>query len=59
MKLFTGEKQESFQLADQKTSSSNPQIKVTSCIDGLTCYWSLVMIILLIPKMVQGNRELK
>ncbi len=59
MKLFTGEKQESFQLTDQKTSSSNSHIKVTIVLMVLLVIGLLAMVVLLIPKMIKGNKEFK
>ena len=59
MKLFTGEEQEAFKLEDKNKPFSNPQIKVTVVLVVLLAIGLIVMIVLLIPKMIQGNRELK
>lgn len=58
MRLFTGEKKGTILLADSKPPS-NPKIKVTVVLAGLLAIGLIIMIVLLIPKMVQGNRELK
>lgn len=59
LKLFTGEKQGDLKLADKSKTVSNPQIKVTVVLVVLLAIGLIVMIVLLIPKMIQGNRELK
>lgn len=59
LKLFTEEDQGEFKLADSSKSVPNPQIKVTVVLVALLVIGLIVMIMLLIPKMIQGNRELK
>ena len=58
MNLFSDKKPEDLRLKDKSEHSPNRQIQLMIII-GLLAIGLMVMLVLLIPKMVQGNQQLK